>query len=195
MPAHHRCLLAHAAGRVLDVGAGAGQHALALQQRGLTVTAIDYSPGAVMVCRERGIGDVRQMDARALHFSSERFETVLLMGNNLGLAGTPAGLRRLLRDLRSIVPPHGQILAEFIDYGATRDPVQLRYHHRNRALGCYPGTMRLRHEYAGVCGPNFEWLLITLEDLRTFSAETGWHIRRCIQVNDLATYAICLGQG
>jgi len=59
LPAHQRCLLNHARGQVLDIGAGAGQHTLALQERGLKVTAIDKSPLAIDVCRARGVRDAQ----------------------------------------------------------------------------------------------------------------------------------------
>lgn len=43
MPVLERRALSLCSGRVLDVGAGAGCHSLALQQRGLEVTAVDIS--------------------------------------------------------------------------------------------------------------------------------------------------------
>jgi SAM-dependent methyltransferase len=45
-------------GPVLDLGAGAGRAGLYLQRPGLAVTAVDASPGAVEVCRRRGVADV-----------------------------------------------------------------------------------------------------------------------------------------
>jgi SAM-dependent methyltransferase len=52
-PSEHEAL-AHARGRVLDAGSGAGRHDLCLQGRGLDVTAPDNSPLALGVCGERG---------------------------------------------------------------------------------------------------------------------------------------------
>ena len=46
--------IAYARGRVLDIGCGAGKHALYLQKKGLDVTGIDLSPLAVKICRLRG---------------------------------------------------------------------------------------------------------------------------------------------
>ena len=42
-------------GRVLDIGAGAGRASVALQDRGQDVVALDISPGATAVCRDRGV--------------------------------------------------------------------------------------------------------------------------------------------
>ena len=42
-------------GKVLDVGAGVGSHALVLQQRGLDVTAMDISASAVTIMKQRGL--------------------------------------------------------------------------------------------------------------------------------------------
>ncbi|MHB0936937.1 MAG: class I SAM-dependent methyltransferase [Armatimonadota bacterium] len=190
LPAHHRCLLSHAKGRVLDFGAGAGQHALALQEHGLEVTAIDISPRAVALSKERGVRDAQVMDGMHLTFEDASFDTVIILGNNLGIAGTPDGLRRLLASLRRIVRPGGQILAEFNDHTATHDPTHLRYQQWNVARGRYPGSVNIRVEHDGCCSPFFDWLLPKLGDLRTICADTGWKIDRCVQVTTEATYAV-----
>ncbi|RYE18513.1 MAG: SAM-dependent methyltransferase, partial [Sphingobacteriales bacterium] len=51
MPDLEWCALDHCRGQVLDIGAGAGSHALVLQQRGVDVTALEISPLATQVMR------------------------------------------------------------------------------------------------------------------------------------------------
>jgi len=190
LPAHQRCLLGHARGQVLDVGAGAGAHSLVLQERGLRVMAIDKSPLAVAVCRARGVRDARVMDALAPELEDGGIDTVLMLGNNLGIAGSLHGLRSMLTSLRRIVRPGGQILAEFHDHTATHDPTHLRYQQWNTARGRYPGTVTMRIEHDGHCSHFFDWLLPKLSDLRSICADTGWRVARCIQVMTEATYAV-----
>src|ERR1700726_4016458 len=74
-----------AAGRVIDIGCGAGRFALALQERGTAVTAIDISPGAVEVSRRRGVRDVVLASAHDGVAGHAAYDTFLLMGENLGL--------------------------------------------------------------------------------------------------------------
>ncbi|MBQ7484527.1 MAG: SAM-dependent methyltransferase, partial [Bacteroidaceae bacterium] len=58
-PVLERVALGLASGRVLDVGAGAGCHAIALQNKGLDVTAIDVSPLSCEAMRLRGLKNVQ----------------------------------------------------------------------------------------------------------------------------------------
>lgn len=74
-------------GPVLDLGAGAGRASLYLQERGLAVTAVDASPGAVEVCRRRGGADARLGDVNDPP-ADQRWAGVLLLYGNLGLGGS-----------------------------------------------------------------------------------------------------------
>jgi 2-polyprenyl-3-methyl-5-hydroxy-6-metoxy-1,4-benzoquinol methylase len=61
-PMLEQTALRQCSGRVLDIGAGAGSHALTLQELGAPVTAIDVSKKAVQVMKGRGIKDARCTD-------------------------------------------------------------------------------------------------------------------------------------
>ena len=77
-PAHHRAGMRFARGRVLDVGSGAGRVAMHLQGRGQEVVAIDNSPGAVEVCRRRGVRDARLLSIDDVDESLGIFDTIVM---------------------------------------------------------------------------------------------------------------------
>ena len=65
MPMLERTALQMATGQILDVGAGSGCHALALQDMGKEVCAIDISPLSVEVMKQRGVKAVSYTHLRA----------------------------------------------------------------------------------------------------------------------------------
>jgi hypothetical protein len=89
-PAVERRALRWVRGRVLDAGLGAGRVALELQRRGRSVVGIDISPGAVEVARERGVRDVRLLAFEEVDDSIGQFDTIVMLGNNFGLFGSPS---------------------------------------------------------------------------------------------------------
>jgi 2-polyprenyl-3-methyl-5-hydroxy-6-metoxy-1,4-benzoquinol methylase len=60
-------------GKVLDVGAGVGSHALQLQEFGIDVTAIDISAHAVTIMKQRGIKKVFELVSFQLKRSTTRY--------------------------------------------------------------------------------------------------------------------------
>src|SRR5437867_1862564 len=100
-------------GRVLDVGCGPGRHAVYLQRKGHRVVGVDASPTQVALARVRGLQEVYQASVQRLPRGLAMFDTVILMGNNLVLAGDrprPApGIalpaRALQRPRRGLVRP------------------------------------------------------------------------------------------
>jgi SAM-dependent methyltransferase len=112
-------VLEHACGRVLDVGAGAGRHALSLQSSGHDVCAIDVSPICVELLRDRGVRDARVVDIWdqiespvSGPLAGERFDTVLFGMQSIGIAGTLSGLDKLLGGLTSLLAPNGRLLLD-----------------------------------------------------------------------------------
>lgn len=97
-------------GRVLDIGAGAGCHALALQGYGMEVEAVDSCPDAVKVMRRRGLD--AQLGCMWDLGDLQEYSTLLLLMNSAGAAGSLRGLRRLLRRLRARSAPHCRVLLD-----------------------------------------------------------------------------------
>jgi lysophospholipase L1-like esterase/SAM-dependent methyltransferase len=151
--------LSHAQGRVLDVGCGPGRHLLWLQERGFEVTGIDISAGVVQVARERGGRDVRLCSLFELTTLREKFDTVLLMGNNMGLAGTMKKTHALLDELHQVTGMDAVLIGSSFNPRDTEDPAHLGYHRANEAAGRYCGEMRERFEYKGRVSP---WIGVVL---------------------------------
>jgi SAM-dependent methyltransferase len=183
-PPHHRQAMRFVRGRVLDVGCGAGRVCLHLQQRGQDVVGIDVSPGAVEVCRRRGVRDVRLLSLDDVDESLGQFDTIVMLGNNLGLLGARAHARRVLRRLHELTSDRGRIVGESRDVHQTSDPVHLGYHERNRSRGRPDGLVRIRVRYRGATTPWFDYLMVSPDELRELLAGTGWRLARTIDSDD-----------
>ena len=107
--------------RVLDIGAGAGAHALVLQAHGHEVTALDLIPEAVRIMRERGVEDAREGTLFELP-SDKLYDTVILLMNGSMIAETLSGLDRLLAATATVLEPQGALIldsTDLRDVGAT----------------------------------------------------------------------------
>ncbi|MCB9898169.1 MAG: class I SAM-dependent methyltransferase [Planctomycetes bacterium] len=152
---------------MLDVGAGAGCHALALQRRGHAVTALDVSPSAVAVLRARGVRDVRLGSLGALR--GETFDTLLLLMHGAGLGGDVPGLQWMLADARRLLAPRGAIV---LDSRAPEPPDgrPLDAHSDVR----YPGVAELSMEFDGTRGAPFLWLFVDEQRLARIADRAGY---------------------
>lgn len=113
MPKLEQKALQLAKGKVLDVGCGAGSHALYLQENGLDVKAIDISPKAVETCLLRGIKNVELIDI--LDLKEETFDTILLLMNGTGIFKELKQTAKYLEHLKTLLAPNGQILIDSSD--------------------------------------------------------------------------------
>jgi SAM-dependent methyltransferase len=192
-PAHNRRAMRFVRGRVLDVGCGAGRVCLHLQGRGLEVVGIDISPGAVEVCRRRGVLDARLSRIEDVDASLGVFDTIVMFGNNLGLLASKAKGRRLLRRFHELTSNRGRIVAETRDIYRTEDPAHLAYHERNRRRGRLPGQIRIRVRYRQLKSPWFDYVMMSSNELEALLAGTGWHLARTIESGDMYVAVIDKG--
>ncbi|TDN37215.1 methyltransferase [Hymenobacter sp. UV11] len=176
MPELERQALDECRGRVLDLGAGAGCHSLELQSRNFTdVRAVDHSAGAVQVMQARGVRQVAQHDIMAPRSADERpYDTILLLMNGLGLAGTLEGLDKFLVHARSLLAPGGQILG-------TSSDISYLYEDEEGALvfnlnGPYYGEVSYTFQYKGQAGEPFPWLFIDASLLEDAARQAGYEV-------------------
>ncbi len=182
-PEHQRQAIALAAGKILDVGCGAGRVALHLQEKGLDVLGIDTSPLAVKVCRLRGLKKARVMSITELTCKLGTFDTVLMYGNNFGLFGSFKRARWLLRRFHAMTSDRARIIAETTDPYDTKQPCHLAYQRRNRKRGRMSGQLRIRIRYQTYATPWFDYLLASKDEVRAILDGTGWRVERFIDGN------------
>ena len=170
MPVIEQEALQVADGHILDVGAGAGCHSLALQAMEKRVTAIDISPLAVETMRQRGVKDARQQDFFTLDGS---FDTILMLMNGIGIVGTLDRMPAFFMQLDHLLAPGGQLLCDSSDICYVFEDedgiIDLT------GIDGYYGELTYRMQYRDVKGEAFPWLFIDPETLREQAALHGFH--------------------
>jgi SAM-dependent methyltransferase len=174
-PHDHRALRL-VRGAVLDIGAGAGRTAIELQRRGMAVTGLDTSAGAIEVARRRGLRDTVLNTVDAYARSTARYDTFLLLGNNLGLIEGPERAPAFLAALAELSRPGARIIAQGTDPYGTTDPVHVAYHQRNRDRGRLGGQLRLRLRYRLLATEWFDYLNCSVVELEGLLAGSRWRL-------------------
>ena len=169
MPAFEQKALELACGDILDVGAGAGCHSLALQQMGKHVTAIDISPLAVATMRERGVADVREQDFFTL---DGRYDTILMLMNGIGIVGSLSRMPAFFMQVDRLLAPGGQLLCDSSDicyiFEDEEGIIDLT------GIDGYYGELTYQMQYKGIKGEPFPWLFIDPETLREQAQAHGF---------------------
>ena len=155
-------------GKVLDIGAGVGSHALAMQQKGIDVTAMELSPKAVEIMQLRGIKNVMQQDFFTYKID-EKFDTLLLLMNGIGLTATIGGLTNFLENAKSMVAPEGKIIFDSSDVAYLYEGILPK-------IDNYYGEILYQYEYKKQKTEWFSWLYIDQHYLNKIAANTGWKV-------------------
>jgi SAM-dependent methyltransferase len=182
--------LQYVKGRVLDVGCGAGRHALYLQYQGFDVLGIDISPTAIEVCRLRGLTNAEVMSLEDVNFAPNSFDTILMMGNNFGLFGSFDKAQQLLNKFHTMTSEHALIIAESNDPYQTINPFHLEYHRRNKIRGRMGGQLKMRVRFQRYMGRWFDYLMVSQQEMHEILKGTGWQVKTFICSDDSQYIAI-----
>ncbi|MFS4493692.1 class I SAM-dependent methyltransferase [Maribacter sp. 2308TA10-17] len=159
-------------GKVLDIGSGAGSHSLYLQKKGMDVTALDSSKGALKTCKLRGIKNCVHADI--LDFEGEQFDTLLMLMNGIGLAGELKNLSKFFTHLKKLLRPNGQILLDSSDiiYLFDEDEDGGRWLPESAK---YYGEVSFTLSYKGLKGKPFSWLYLDQNTLHSAALSNGFN--------------------
>jgi len=157
-------------GKILDIGAGTGSHSLILQDYGLDVTALEIKPGLVNMMKQRGVK--KTIAENIYKFSGQKFDTLLLLMNGIGLTADFSGLRNFLNHAKSILNPGGNIILDSSD-------IMYLYEEEDGSYlidlsADYYGIVEYNFEYKGVKSDMFKWLYIDYEQLKLYAEECGY---------------------
>ncbi|WP_432708759.1 class I SAM-dependent methyltransferase [Pedobacter sp.] len=153
-------------GKVLDIGAGAGSHALILQERNFNVTALDISPTAVSIMKQRGVKCAVEQNIFELEASD--YDTLLFMMNGIGVTGTIIGFTNFLQKAKTYLKPGGQLIFDSSDISYLYQEIQF-------PLNAYYGEVAFSYEYKQQRGKWFKWVYIDQTTLKNIAESNGWH--------------------
>ena len=170
MPKLEQIAIEASKGKVLDVGACAGSHALELQKRNVNVDALEISKACCEVMRQRGVKNVIKGDI--FEFSGDTYDTILLLMNGAGIGGDLERFGLLLSKLKKLLNKGGQILLDSSD-------LKFLYEEEDGSFlidlnDKYYGEIDFQMEYNTVMSDWFSWLYIDPEILEVCAENQGF---------------------
>ena len=188
MPVLEQKALELAQGKILDCGAGSGCHALALQEMGKDVEAIDISPLSVEVMKKRGVKEaycVNLFDENYL----QKFDTILMLMNGSGIIGKLENMGAFFTKMKQLLNPGGCIYMDSSD---------LRYLFEDEdgsflidLAGGYYGEIDFRMQYKQIKGEPFDWLYVDFQTLSYYANENGFKAEM-VKEGEHYDYLACL---
>jgi SAM-dependent methyltransferase len=183
--------ISRARGRILDIGCGAGRHSLYLQAEGFDATGIDNSPGAIKVCKLRGlkkafVRPIGEIDK----FRANSFDTILMLGNNFGLFGGAEKARLILEKMSRITAREAQIIAATRNPYVTDKKEHLEYLRFNKRRGRMAGQIRFRIRYGKAVGEWFDYLFVSPDEMQQILKKTDWQVKEFLNSEGAGYFAV-----
>ncbi len=153
MPEYEQLALSLCQGSILDIGAGAGAHTRYLISKNLDVTSLEFDSGFAEIIQQVENSKVIQEDFFS-YSTKEKFQTILLLMNGLGIAQSKARLPIMFDKLKDLLADNGRIIVEITDYkfSPEYDPTTMN-----------DPEVTYRVMYEGSFSEEFHWLYPNLE--------------------------------
>ena len=179
MPELEKLALEECDGKVLDVGAGAGAHATYLRELEMDVECIEISEGAVEHLKES------ELSARQINFfdlKDEKYDTLLMLMNGIGIAGTLSNLEKTLAHAKSLLNAGGKIVCDSSD-------IKYLYEDEDGSMWTdlnneYYGNFRFKMKYKQEVGPWFNWLYVDFDNLFQAAKKVGLKAKKIYDLDD-----------
>ena len=167
MPEIEQIALANCTGHVLDVGAGAGIHASYLLSQGFKVDCIDLSPGAVYYMAGQGL----KASTTDFYDITQRYDTLLMMMNGIGITGTLSNLEATLLHAKSLLAKNGKLLCDSTD-------IKYLYTDDEGAMWVdlntsYYGNFKFQMHFEDHMTDWFDWLYVDFNSLNEVAKKAG----------------------
>lgn len=163
-------------GKILDVGACAGPHTTWLREKGFDVTAIDTSKGSIEYLNKK-YSNYKNLNISVQELSDqqEKYDTILLLMNGIGIAGDLNSLPDFLEQLKKLLAKNGKILCDSTD-------VQYFYEEDDGGMWVdlnteYYGNFKFNMHYDKVSSDWFKWLYIDPKTFEKAAEETGLSLK------------------
>lgn len=175
-------------GRVLDVGCGAGRHALHLQDNGFTVLGIDRSVIALEVAKERGVKRVCAISIDEIAEDPESFsakygvfDSIIMMGHNIGLLHGAVEGEKILKAFLRISSPHARVIGTTRDPKLTTSDDHRAYQKWNLENGRMRGQIKFRIRHRKLTGDWIDYLFLSPHELSDLADTSGWQLKDVIR--------------
>lgn len=171
LPPLEKIALDHCTGKVLDVGACVGAHSLPLLKRGLNVSALDTSKVAMDYLAQKG---VTTYNIPFLQHTQQHYDTILLLMNGIGLAGTLNDLPQFLNHCYNLLSTNGSVICDSTDVSYFfEDEDGSKWVDLNAA---YYGEFNFRMRYKNTTGEWFKWVYLDQETLTKEVEKLGFKV-------------------
>jgi methionine biosynthesis protein MetW len=146
-------------GSVLDVGCGTGVTSAKLMEKGLKVTAVDFSKNACDKARKKGVKVVQADVEAGLPFKDETFDNVI-MSEVLGLLYSPA---KALIEAERVLSRNGQLIVSVPNIAHWRYRMWL-------ACGRFPYIDKIQTDQQNI-------RFFTLQEIKNLLSQTGFRVQ------------------